>query len=382
MIKSWNQKEGSKMKIFLQLLFLVSILFMSGCSPKYHSFKNSNAIILKQEFKDLDSFLNDDLNYALEVFQKDCKKSSKNSMFKKVCEKAQIATNGEKFFIQNFTPYKLLSKNEKDEGTITGYYEPLLQGSLTKSKKYPYPVYGIPKDMITIKLNSVYPELKRYRLRGKLKKQTLVPYDTRAQINKRTDIKNIICYVDDKVDLFFLQIQGSGKVRLDSGKLLNLSYSSQNGRKYNSVGKIMIKKGYIGNGIDASMQGMKKWFKDNPSKVDELLNHNKSYVFFAKSKYAATGALGTQLVGARNIAVDKRYIPLGMPVFIQTKNPLTKSKINRIVVAADVGGAIKGDIRADFFYGFGQKAEDLAGRMKEKGKLIMLVPNDVKVKEI
>ena len=156
---------------------------------------------------------------------------------------------------------------------------------------------------------------------------------------------------------------------------MNISYANQNGRKYKSVGKFMIKKGYIGNGIDASMQGMKKWFEKNPDLTDITLNHNQSFIFFAKAKRGATGSLGVELVAQRNLAVDRKYIPLGMPVFIQTKNPINKTKVNQVMIAADTGGAIKGDIRADFFYGFGPIAEAHAGRMKEKGKLILLIPN-------
>ena len=185
----------------------------------------------------------------------------------------------------------------------------------------------------------------------------------------------MILYVDNKVDLFFLHIQGSGKVELRDGSYVNISYANQNGRKYKSVGRYMIKKGYIGNGIDASMQGMKKWFVNNPDLTDITLNHNQSFIFFAKAKRGATGSLGVELVAERNLAVDRKYIPLGMPVFIQTKNPLSKSKVNQVMIAADTGGAIKGDIRADFFYGFGPIAEAHAGRMKEKGKLILLIPN-------
>lgn len=370
------------MKYFTSTSILFFILFFTGCSPKYHGFNNSKAVTTKMEFKDLNSFLEDDLEKALIIFQKACKRSSKKKIFKNVCKKSFETKDAKEFFTKNFTPYKLLNKDKKDEGVITGYYEPLLYGSYKKSEKYPYPVYGVPKDLLIVKLSKFSKKFKNQKIKGMIKNNEFVPYNTRAEINKRDDIKNILCYVNSKENLFFLQIQGSGRVQLDSGELINLSYANQNGRKYKSVGKYMISKGYIGNGIDASMQGMKKWFRANPSLTDKTLNHNESFVFFAKSKKAATGSLGVELVGKRNIAVDTSYIPLGMPVFIQTRNPITKERINKIMVAADTGGAIKGDIRADFFYGFGQEAEDLAGRMKEKGKLIMLVPNNLSSKEL
>ncbi|PHR70038.1 MAG: peptidoglycan N-acetylmuramoylhydrolase [Arcobacter sp.] len=356
-------------------LIILPLFIFTACSPKLYTFKDiSKAKMQKMEFSDLQGFEEDNLTLALDVFNKGCKRSKRKELFKNVCEKASTAKDAKAFFKTNFTPYKLLSKDKKDEGTITGYYEPLLQGSLKKTNIYKYPIYKVPKDMFFVDFSSEYPELKKYRLRGKIVKNKIVPYDTREEIIKKDKLE-VILYVDNKVDLFFLHIQGSGKVELRDGSYVNISYANQNGRKYKSVGKFMIKKGYIGNGIDASMQGMKKWFEKNPDLTDITLNHNQSFIFFAKAKRGATGSLGVELVAQRNLAVDRKYIPLGMPVFIQTKNPINKTKVNQVMIAADTGGAIKGDIRADFFYGFGPIAEAHAGRMKEKGKLILLIPN-------
>lgn len=356
-------------------LFILPIIFiLTGCGPKFESVNYSSAKLQKVGFSQLKSFEDDDLPLALEVFKKDCKKSSKKKLFKEVCLKAEKTENAKEFFLQNFTPYKLYNKNGNDKGVITGYYEPLLYGSLEKSQKYKYPIYAVPKDLITVDLSSVYPELKKYRLRGKVVNNKLIPYNNRASITDKEEYK-ILCYVDNKIDLYFLQIQGSGKVQLEDGSLLNIGYANQNGHRYKSVGKLMIKKGYIGNGIDASMQGMKKWFENNPEKTEKILNHNPSYVFFEKRNKGATGSLGVELVAKRNLAVDRKYIPLGMPVFINTKNPVTKKEINTLMVAADTGGAIKGEIRADYFWGYAKEAEKYAGKMKELGKLYILIPN-------
>lgn len=358
------------------LLFISIILFTTSCTQKFDKLSYSKAKLLKVEFNTLKDFQNDDLALALEVFKKDCVRSKRKELFKEVCKKAENFDNkdAKEFFLSSFTPYKLYAKNGNDKGVITGYYEPLLYGSLKKSEKFKYPVYAVPEGLITVNLSKIYPELKKYRLRGKIKGNKLIPFDSRANIGDEEEYK-VLCYVDNKVDLFFLQIQGSGKVQLEDGTLLNLGYANQNGRKYNSVGRYMIKKGYIGNGIDASMQGMKKWFEKNPSKTDKVLNVNESYVFFEKRKNGATGSLGVPLVAKRNLAVDTRYIPLGMPVFINTINPVTRENISNLMVAADVGGAIKGEIRADFFWGFSKEAEKYAGRMKEQGELYILVPN-------
>ncbi|AXX93516.1 peptidoglycan N-acetylmuramoylhydrolase [Malaciobacter molluscorum LMG 25693] len=360
------------------IIFLVPIFLFTGCAIKeYEKYDNiSKASLEKVNFYDIENFYNDDFDFALKTFQKACKKSKRFSLFEDVCEESLKAKNGRDFFISNFQPYKLIDKNGKDEGIITGYYEPLLNGSLTKDEKYKYPIYKTPKDMVMVDLSSIYPELKKYRLRGKLEGNKVVPYDSRAVLDKK-DNQNLepICYVDDKFELFLLHIQGSGKVKLTNGDIINVGYANQNGRRYTSVGKYMLKKGYL-KPNNASIQGMKAFFDKNPDKVDDILNHNESYVFFRKANQGATGALGVELTAKRNLAVDRNYIPLGMPVFLSTSNPITKEQINKLMVAADTGGAIKGEIRADFFWGYGDKAFKYAGKMKEKGTLYILIPKD------
>jgi membrane-bound lytic murein transglycosylase A len=363
--------------VFYTSTIFILILFITGCAPKYNKEfeKISKANLKQSSWKELKDFENDDLNLSLEVFKKACVRSKRYNTFKNACEKALKTSNAKQFFQENFTPFKLYDDKNSEQGLITGYYEPLLNGSRIKTGKFKYPIYNVPKDLITVDLSSVYPELKKYRLRGQLKGNKLIPYNTRAQMGKKIDLEPI-CYVDSKVDLFFLQIQGSGKVKFQDGTIINVGYANQNGRSYNSIGKAMIKKGYI-TPSQGSLQGIKKWFEENPTKIDEVLNINESYVFFQESKRSATGALGVELVAKRNLAVDRKYIPLGMPVFIQTSNPINKKEINQLMIAADVGGAIKGQIRADFFWGNSKMAEETAGRMKEKGILYMLIPNNL-----
>jgi membrane-bound lytic murein transglycosylase A len=356
---------------------LISIFIVTGCAPKYtKEFQNiSKANLLQSSWSDLKDIENDNLNLSLEVFKKACVGSKKYATFKNACQKAKNATDAKLFFQENFTPFKLYDDSNSQEGLITGYYEPLLNGSLIKTGKFKYPIYKVPSDLITVDLSSVYPELKKYRLRGKIKGNKLIPYNTREQMEKNNNLEPI-CYVDSKVDLFFLQIQGSGKVKFQDGTIVNIGYANQNGRSYNSIGKYMIEKGYIVPD-QGSLQGIKKYFEQNPNKIDEIFNINESYVFFRQSKKGATGALGVELVAQRNLAVDRSYIPLGMPVFIQTVNPISKKEINQLMVAADVGGAIKGEIRADFFWGNSKEAEQTAGKMKQKGILYMLIPNKI-----
>lgn len=364
------------MKYFF--LILISLFIFTGCSQKFDKLDFSKANLQEVKFTQLKNFEEDNLDEALNVFKKACKRSSRKELFKEVCEKSYISKNAKDFFTSNFTPYKLFNSDGSDKGIITGYYEPLLFGSYEKSDRFKYPVYKVPSDLIIVDLKSVYPKLKNYRLRGKVEGNKLVPYGNR-EIIENSNEEDVLLYVDNKIDLYFLHIQGSGKIQLPNEDIINVGYANQNGRRYKSIGKYMVKMGYIGSKTEyeASLQGMKRWFNDNPKKIDEVLNHNPSYVFFEKRQKGATGSLGVELVAKRNLAVDTKYIKLGMPVFINTKNPLNKSAINRLMVAADTGGAIKGEIRADFFWGFSKEAEKYAGRMKEQGELYILVPNMV-----
>ncbi|MFA7084821.1 MAG: MltA domain-containing protein [Arcobacteraceae bacterium] len=360
-------------RAFSYSVYIFLLLIITGCTPKYEKFEAiSQGNFSKISWNELEGFQNDDLEKAFEVFKIGCEKSARFDLLKQSCLKANEYESALIFFQENFVPHKLYDDFNKDEGLITGYYEPLLKGSRTKSKQFQYPVFKQPKDLIVVDLGSVYPELKKYRLRGKIVGNKLLPYDDRANM-KEDEHKDAICYVDNKVDLFFLHIQGSGRVLLDSGEIINVGYANQNGRVYNSIGKQMMAQGLL-KGYGASMQGMKKWFEDNPLKADEVLNHNESYVFFHESSKSATGSLGVPLVAKRNLAVDRNYIPLGLPVFIKTKNPVTKEDISKLMIAADTGGAIKGKIRADFYWGFGDEAGEIAGKMKELGKLYVLLP--------
>lgn len=359
--------------IFLNLIFIV--VFFSGCSEqKVVQFEQiSKANLLQISWEDIKGFQQDKLDIALQVFQKGCKARRVHKELKKICQESFSYTNGKEFFTNNFTPYQLLNKEKKSNGLITGYYEPILKGSLKKSEVYKYPLYKTPDDLITVRLSSLYPALSKYTLRGKVVGNKLIPYDTREQLPSKTNLEPLL-YLDSKIDKFFLEIQGSGKVQLPDGKIINVAYANQNGRKYYPIGRKLIKDGAIKK-KDMSLQAIKKWCEENPDKIDELFNLNQSTIFFYISKKTATGSLGVELVAKRNIAVDRSFIPLGFPVFLNTTNPLTKQDINSLVVAADTGGAIKGDIRADFFWGNGIEAELGAGKMAESGKLTILIPN-------
>ena len=363
------------MTIVKFLIFNIIIVLFTGCSFNNIVTKPeiSKATFQKIKFEDIKGFDKDNLNTALDVFKKDCKARRVNKYLKNICKKSYKYTDGNDFFINNFTPYRLLNKDMSDTGLITGYYEPILNGSFKKTEKYKYPIYNVPKDLIRINLTSIYPELSKYTLRGKLVGKTIVPYESRKDINENDSKFEPLLYLDNKIDMFFLEIQGSGKVKLENGKTIYVGYAGQNGRKYYAIGKKLIENGDILK-KDMSLQAIKIWCDNNPTKVDKLFNLNNSKIFFHISKKSATGSLGVQLIGKRNIAVDRSYIPLGFPVFLNTTNPISKQDINTLMISADTGGAIKGDIRADYFWGSGKEAKLSAGKMAQKGILTILIP--------
>lgn len=286
------------------------------------------------------------------------------------------------FFEAHFEPYLLTNPDGTTSGTITGYYEPLLRGSRTQSALFSQPVLGVPPDLLTIELADLLPDLKNMRLRGRLQGNKVVPYYSRAEITEREKEypERVLLWVDDAVELFFLQIQGSGRVKLPDGSLVRIGYADQNGHPYRSVGRELIERGEI-TLEQASMQGIQAWARANPAKLNELLNTNPSYVFFrevtAKGDEGPQGALGVPLTAERSIAVDPRHVPLGAPVFLATTQPNSSDPLRRLMLAQDTGGAIRGVVRADFFWGFGAEAGKHAGRMKQPGQMWVLLPPGV-----
>jgi membrane-bound lytic murein transglycosylase A len=282
------------------------------------------------------------------------------------------------FFELNFTPYQVFNTDGSDSGLITGYYEPRLAGSRLKTSRYRYPLYAVPDDLLSIDLGEVYPQLKELRLRGRLQGHRVVPYYNRADIEagKASLQGRELFWVDNVVELFFLQIQGSGRIELPDGSLVKVGYADQNGYPYVSIGKKLIEMGEL-RSDEASMQGIKRWGEQNPAKLTALLEQNPSFVFFrelSNELSAPLGALGVPLTEAYSLAVDPRSIPLGYPVFLETTYPNSNEPLHRLMMAQDTGGAIKGAVRGDFFWGFGEQAGIQAGRMKQSGKMWVLFP--------
>ena len=344
-------------------------------------------------------WMDDDPRAAWETFLRSCTRLRAQSAWRDSCALAQQLPAGasvRNFFETQFLPYRVANADGSVQGLVTGYYEPLLRGSRRKEGPYRYPLYAAPEDLLIVDLSEINPELKHLRLRGRLDGRRVVPYYPRADIERGLPAlagKELL-WVDDPVDLFFLQIQGSGRVRLPSGELVRVGYADQNGQPYKSIGRYLVEQGEL-KLEQASMQGIKTWGAANPAKLEALLDQNPSYVFFRElpqpgggqgsttadsmTMDGPVGALGVALTPERSIAVDPRYIPLGAPVFLATTWPASAQPLARLVLAQDSGGAIRGAVRADYFWGFGDAAGAQAGRMRQSARMWVLLPRDYRL---
>lgn len=302
------------------------------------------------------------------------------------------------FFERHFQAYRLIAVDtdgtERGTGLITGYYEPLLRGSRIRDARFRYPLYGVPDDLVTVDLGELYPQLKGQRVRGRLEGRRLLPYFSRGEIDRGTaSLKGReLIWVDDRLDAFFLEIQGSGRVQLPDGSTIRLGYADQNGHPYRAIGRTLVERGELSM-EEATMQGIRKWAVANPDRVTPILHSNPSRVFFrelppqppapgapgtAPAASGPPGSLGVPLTPMRSIAIDPRSVMLGAPVWLATVDPIDGKPIERLTLAQDTGGAIVGSIRADLFWGFGTAAGESAGRMRENGAMWVLLPRGVK----
>ena len=334
-------------------------------------------------WSDLPGWRSDDPAAAWSAFLASCRALAQQDLWRGTCGAAQAMSSigrdtARQFFETNLRPFQVINPEGSAEGLITGYYEPLVRGSRKPSARYRYPVFGVPDDLLIVDLAEAYPELKGLNLRGRLEGRRIVPYYDRAGIEggRAALAGREIAWVDDPVELFFLQVQGSGRIALDTGETMRVGYAEHNGYPYRSIGRLLVERGELPL-EKASMQGIKAWALANPGKLTELLNQNARYVFFRELPATAAGppgALGIALTPRRSIAVDPRFVPLGAPVYIATTWPLTDKPLNQLVLAQDTGSAIRGAVRADYFWGFGDDAAREAGRMKQPLRMWVLLP--------
>ncbi len=335
-------------------------------------------------WEDVKGWSEDNLAEAYTALLESCNALAKQATWRAVCEEARRTkpdgTGALRAFLESrFTPWAAVNPDGAREGLVTGYYEPLLKGSREGKPPYLQAIYGVPDDLLVVDLASLYPDLKSFRLRGRLDGRKVVPYWSRAELAQQEPqlAGKAFLWVEDPIELFFLQIQGSGRVELPDGSRVRVGYADQNGHPYQSIGRWLVERGEL-KLEQASMQGIQAWARANPRRVDDLLNNNPSFVFFRElpdTGGGPIGALGVPLTPGRSIAVDPRAIPLGAPVFLATTRPNSDQPLRRLMLAQDTGGAIRGVVRADFFWGFGPEAGGQAGRMRQKGEMWVLYPN-------
>lgn len=340
-------------------------------------------------WQDLPGWQEDDLLAAWPALRLSCKTLIKQGAWRQVCEEAEELAKMppdtlalRDYLESRFTPWQVINSDDSREGLVTGYYEPLIKGARQPGKVARYPVLAPPDDMLTVDLSELYPELKNLRLRGRLEGNKVVPYYSRAELRQRPG--KALFWAHDPVELVFLQVQGSGRIELEDGSRVRVGYADQNGHPYQSLGRWLVDKGELR--LDqASMEGIKTWVREHPQRLDELLDANPSLVFFRKLPDTRpgeidgpVGAMGLPLSAGRSVAVDPRSLPLGAPIFLATTWPNSPRPLQRLMLAQDTGGAIKGGVRADFFWGFGAEAGAQAGRMKQKGRIWLLLPRDIK----
>jgi membrane-bound lytic murein transglycosylase A len=354
------------------------------------------------EWVDLDGWANDDHATAFATFLASCralnaKRSDRNSTvladaLKDVCDRAATAIpldddGARKFFEDNFRPLRI-SKLGDPDGFLTGYYEPIIDGSRVPTGEFTAPLYRRPPNLVASgrrKLGDSFPS-KGVKVGRRVGRRKIAPYYDRGQIEDGAlDGWHLeICWLRDQVDVLFAQIQGSARIRLEDGTILRINYDSHNGWPYTPVGRVLIDRKVMTKD-DVSMQRIREWMQANPDQAKDVRRQNKSYVFFRITDLAtedeAVGAEGVPLVPGRSIAVDRSLHVYGTPFFIAADLPIANekaaTKFRRLVVAQDTGSAIVGPARADIYFGAGDEAARIAGRIKNSGQFVMLVPRQI-----
>lgn len=359
-------------------------------------------VLTAVSFSSLPGWAEDDLGSALDVFKAYCPKlTNKTSgpfadpqIWQALCLKL-TAYQGEAraFFEDHFQAWSI---DQGSAGLFTGYYEPQLRGSRSAHGPYQTPIYRRPEDLVEWELKTfatdagLDPELPMRRMAGRVKDGRLIPYFSRAEIGAGALAgKGLeLLWVDDPVDAFFLQIQGSGRIELDTGETVRIGYDGQNGRPYRAIGRDLVARGAL-TPETVSMQSIRAWLSAHPSDATEVMNLNPSFVFFREypdltADQGPLGAAGLPLISGRSLAIDPRFWPYGLPVWLDTALPADRgptTPYRRLMITGDTGGAIKGPVRGDIFFGSDDDAAALAGPMKAPGRLYILLPKEFKLDE-
>jgi len=389
-------------------LSLVLLVFLSACASTEDAKKPDDKAPLKlspASFSDLPGWQQDDLKGFMQAYRISCARILKRGAAEPFASDATWGTYGDwqaacraadsvdgnntaqvRAFIENNFKVMQATAAGKPEGLFTGYYESTLRGSRTRKGPYQHPLLARPTDLVMVDLGEFREELKGQRIAGRVLDGKLKPYENRAQIvggkMPQTQFRPLV-WLDDPRDAFFVQVQGSGVVHLDDGSLMRVGYAAQNGHPYYAIGRELVKRG-IYKKEDVSMDSIRSWLLQNPDKADELMNTNPSYVFFEETKDGGSGAgpkggEGVSLTEKRSLAIDRSRMPYGFPVYLSADYQDEEGrKLERLMMAQDTGGAIRGAVRGDVYWGSGAVAEKMAGPMKAKGRYYFLMPKSVR----
>ena len=375
------------MQKYLSLILV--LLLLTSCLKKEDEIE-----LKKSSYSQLKKFEQDDVSQIYKAYRKSCEaislkkgefidnsyvKISRND-YMEVCAKSS-GINPHKFkdFIKaNFTPY-LVTHKGSPQGKFTAYYEAQINVSYTKDEKYKYPIYSKPYDLIELNLRDFDETLPNKKILGRVSNGKLVPYYTRDEIYKNGVNAPVILWADSYVDLYIMQIQGSAVGKLPDGETIRISFDESNGHKFKGIGSILLSKKII-SPAQASMGNIKKWLNENFETAKDNMNENKRYIFHKISNAEGPiGALGVDLTAGRSMAVDRSIIPLGAMLWLETTLPNSQS-LNRLVMAQDIGSAIKGAVRGDYFWGSGgDDVLEQAGKMNSQGQYYILIPNNVEI---
>ena len=368
-------------------LLLLALLALAACTspPPPKTQAVSSLHLSRARFFDLPDWSGSSADAALAAFRRSCvvltAKPASAPMggagyagtvadWQSVC--ADASGDAKAFFQKDFTPYAVSG----GDGLFTGYYEPQIRGSRTKHGAFQTPVYGLPADLVRADLGLFNPKLKGEHISGKVSGHALVPYADRARINEKGVNAPVLFYTDDAVAFFFLQIQGSGRVVFEDGGTARIAYAGENGQPYTAIGRTLIADGSLARET-VSLQTIRAWLLANPAKARAVMETDKSYIFceqkaLGDTALGSTGSQGENITPLGSIAVDQRIHALGAPFYVAADGP---DPVRAVMVAQDTGGAIRGSVRADMFFGFGPEAERRAGAMKAPGRLYVLLPN-------
>lgn len=372
---------------------LIFVLLCLGACGLHQKSQTSQGVGLqKVQFSDLNGFEQDHLTEALTAIRLSCDEVQKNpnidskskikirtKAYAKICEHLKTTQFSDdleirNFLIKYFDPY-LVTDNGSAQGKFTAYYEAEIKASKTKHGKYKYPIYGKPNDLIEINLHDFDETLPNKRLLGRIDNQKLIPYLTREQIENHGLDAPVILWGDDKVDIFLMQIQGSAVAALDDGQMVRISYADNNGHRFVGIGGLLLQKGLLKKG-EASMDKISDWLKEHPDIAEINMNENPRFIFHRISDAnGPIGALGVPLSAGRSLAVDTDFVPLTSLLWLETTAPDGKP-LQKLVTAQDIGAAIKGTVRGDYFWGHGQQALQQAGRMNAAGQYYILLPKE------